>query len=201
MKQQPFAQKTGQDCETNVKNCLGNTPKYLLGGESHLLQRTKKTNASFCTKTFTMPDETLVEPRWNLGGALANLPTLWKPKTDLPQKTRDTTKLDEPWCGTFRGTLWAAQNGSAPENHRESESDSAPKPCLRLKTPKLLLLGNDHDGSTKWPNYYANWYFFPKWCDAPACRTTSQHCLHSVWSISISTYRIIGMYPQMLSIR
>ena len=42
MKQQPFAQKTAGDCETNVKNCLGNTPKNLLGGESHLLQRTQE---------------------------------------------------------------------------------------------------------------------------------------------------------------
>ena len=40
LKQQPFAQKTAGDCETNVKNCLGNTSKKLLGGESHLLQRT-----------------------------------------------------------------------------------------------------------------------------------------------------------------
>ena len=34
MDQQPFAQKSAGDCETNVKSCLGNTPKNLLGGES-----------------------------------------------------------------------------------------------------------------------------------------------------------------------
>ena len=34
--------KNAGDCETNVKNCLGNTPKNLLGGESHLLQRTQE---------------------------------------------------------------------------------------------------------------------------------------------------------------
>ena len=39
LKQQQFAQKTG-DCETNLKKCLGNTSRNLLGGENHLLQRT-----------------------------------------------------------------------------------------------------------------------------------------------------------------
>ena len=34
MNQQPFAQESPGDCETNVKSCLGNTPKNLLGGES-----------------------------------------------------------------------------------------------------------------------------------------------------------------------
>ena len=41
-KQQPFAQETTGDCETNAKNCLGSTLKNLLGGESHLLQRTQE---------------------------------------------------------------------------------------------------------------------------------------------------------------
>ena len=35
LEQQPFAPK-----KTNVANSLGNTPHNLLGGESHLLQRT-----------------------------------------------------------------------------------------------------------------------------------------------------------------
>ena len=44
-----------------------------------------------------------------------------------------------PWCNLPQNLL-AAQYGSAPENHRKSESNSAPKPLLWLKTPKLLLL-------------------------------------------------------------
>ena len=40
-----------------------------------------------------------------------------------------------PW------NLLAAQDGSNPENQRDSESTPAPKPLLWLKTPKLLLLG------------------------------------------------------------
>ena len=40
LKQQPFTTKTAGHSETNVQNSLGNTPKNLLGGESHLLQRT-----------------------------------------------------------------------------------------------------------------------------------------------------------------
>ena len=38
----------------------------------------------------------------------------------------------------------AAQEGSASENHRESESYSTPKPLLWLKTQKLLLLGKKY---------------------------------------------------------
>ena len=50
LKQQPLAQKTAGNCETNGisvhlpcgQNCLGNTPKNLLGGESHVLPRTQQ---------------------------------------------------------------------------------------------------------------------------------------------------------------
>ena len=42
LKQQPFAQKNAGDCETNVKSCLGNTSKNLLGRENYLLQRTPR---------------------------------------------------------------------------------------------------------------------------------------------------------------
>ena len=45
----------------------------------------------------------------------------------------------EPWSNLPRNLL-AAQHGSAPENHGESESKSAPKPLLWLKTQTLLLL-------------------------------------------------------------
>ena len=70
--------------------------------------------------------------------------------TDLPQKTREIPKLAQP--STLVKPLWnlpqkllAAQDGSAPENHRESESNSAQKPLLWLTTPKLLLLGKNLD--------------------------------------------------------
>ena len=48
--------------------------------------------------------------------------------------------LAEPWSNLLRNLL-AVQDGSAPENQRESESNSTPKPLLWPKTPKLLLLG------------------------------------------------------------
>ena len=70
---------------------------------------------------------TLVEPWWILGRTLA------EPST-------------EPWWNLARNLL-AAQDGPAPENHRESESYSAPKPLLWLKTPKLLLLGKKDSGT------------------------------------------------------
>ena len=37
LKQQPSAQKTAGNCETNVKNCLGNTPTNVLGDLKALL--------------------------------------------------------------------------------------------------------------------------------------------------------------------
>ena len=45
--------------------------------------------------------------------------------------------LVEPWWNLPRNLL------AAQENHRESESNSAPKPLLWLKTPKILLLGKN----------------------------------------------------------
>ena len=44
--------------------------------------------------------------------------TFWQPKTDLPQRTGDTTK---PWWNLPRNLL-AAQDGSAPENRRHHET-------------------------------------------------------------------------------
>ena len=78
---------------------------------------------------------TLMKPWGNLGATLRG--TFWQPKTDLPQRTRDTTKLGEPWwnLGESLAEPWW--------NDRESESYSAPKPLLWLKTPNLLLLGKD----------------------------------------------------------
>ena len=62
-----------------------------------------------------------------------------KPKT--PRNLNNlggTTKLEEPWWnldGTFRGTLWQPKT-DLPQRTIESESNSAPKPFLWLKTPK-----------------------------------------------------------------
>ena len=61
--------------------------------------------------------ETSAKPWWNLGETVL-----------------------EPWWNLPRNLL-SAQDGSAPETHRESKSNSALKPLLWLKTPKLLLLG------------------------------------------------------------
>ncbi len=81
------------------------------------------------------------KPWQKLGGTFRE--TFWQPKTDLPQRTRNATKLGEtlaePWWNLPRNFL-AALDGSAPENHNESETYSAPKPLVWLKTPKLLLL-------------------------------------------------------------
>ena len=58
---------------------------------------------------------------------------------------RETTSV-KPWWNLPRN-LVTAQDGSVPENQRESKSNSAPKPLLWLKTPKLLLLGKKHQNS------------------------------------------------------
>ena len=68
----------------------------------------------------------------------------------------------EPWRN-----LLAAQDGFAPENHREPESKSAPKPSLWLKTPKLVLLGQNErpesydvkstDGLIDWDSLDLDW--------------------------------------------
>ena len=157
----PFS--TAGDCEINVKNCLGNTPKNLLGGESHLLQRTQE------DKRVILPQDLYYGWRpqsWRCWGKMQKIveeledklkEVMGEPSTepfgtplDLPQKTREIPKLAQP--STLVKPLWnlpqkllAAQDGSAPENHRESESNSAPKPLLWLTTPKLLLLGKNLD--------------------------------------------------------
>ena len=51
--------------------------------------------------------------------------------------------LNELYGNLLRRNLLAAQDGSAPNNHKESKSNSAPKPLLWLKIPKLLLLGKN----------------------------------------------------------
>ena len=68
----------------------------------------------------------LVEPPWNLGGTLVKLGKTWvEPWWDLPEN------------------LLAAQDRSAPENHRESESNSAPKPLITMppEDTKAIAVG------------------------------------------------------------
>ena len=68
-----------------------------------------------------------MEPCWNLGG------TLVKPWWNLGE---------EPWWN-----LLAAQDGSAPENHRESESYSAPETFTMAEDPKAIAVGEKGHGN------------------------------------------------------
>ena len=145
--------KSAGDSETNVQNSLG-LQRTFWEAKAICCTKTQKTNVSFCPKTFTMaedpkantvwekcekrvegngdkckevmgepcaePFRKLTQPSWNPGGTSA------KPGWNLPRN------------------LLAAQDGSAPENHTESKSNSAPRPLLWLKTPKLLLLGKNY---------------------------------------------------------
>ena len=73
----------------------------------------------------------------NLGGTFRG--TFWQPKTDLPQRTRDTTKLGEPWWNLPRNLL-AAQDGSAPENHRVQKL-FCPETLPMAENPKAIAVG------------------------------------------------------------
>ena len=90
------------------------------------------------------------QPWWNLPQNLLAAQDGSAPEDQRHHETCAT--LAKPWRnlgGTFRGTL-AAQDGYGPENHRESEGNSAPKPLLWLKTPKLLLLGKNQQRAQNW---------------------------------------------------
>ena len=50
LKPQPFTPKTAGDSETNVQNSFGNTPKNLLGGESHLRKKPRTQTCHFAPK-------------------------------------------------------------------------------------------------------------------------------------------------------
>ena len=120
MAEDPKANAVGEKCkkelrnwETSLKKRWGNLPQNLLAPQKRICPRRPERS-----RNLRNLGGTLVHPCWNLGGTSV-----------------------QPWWNLPRN-LWAAQDGSAPENHRESESNSAPKPLLWLKTPKLLLLGN-----------------------------------------------------------
>ncbi len=128
-------------------------PKTIQNGRAPENQRDNETCA------------TLVEPSAEPFGS---------PRRSAPEDQRDNATLVKPWwnlgetlvkaCCNLPQNLLAAQDGfapedqrhhetgaslvehgrPAPENRRESESDSAPKPLLWLKTPKLLLLGKNY---------------------------------------------------------
>ena len=104
---------------------------------------------------------TLVKLWWSLGGTPVE-PCMVEPSAEpfssstriwprKPERVRNVGNLGktlvEPWWNPWWNlpqNLLAAQDGSASENHRESESNSAPKPLLWLKTPKLWLLGKNN---------------------------------------------------------
>ena len=64
LKQQPFAPKTAGDWKTNIENRLGNTPKNLLGSESHLPHRTPENN-----RTILPPRPLVQDPKAKAVGA------------------------------------------------------------------------------------------------------------------------------------
>ena len=77
---------------------------------------------------------------YNLGRTLAepSAPEGQKTPQNLPKL--GASLLAEPWWNLPRNFV-AAQDTSAPENHKESERNSAPTPLLWPKTPKPLPLG------------------------------------------------------------
>ena len=87
-------------------------PKNLLGGESHLPQRTQEDKG--VTK--------LEEPWWNLGAPLLEPSTepFGSPRLAQPLWNLGETSV-QPWWNLPRNLL-AAQDGSAPENQRHHET-------------------------------------------------------------------------------
>ena len=78
----------------------------------------------------------LLEPWWNLGGTLVKpwwnlVLNLLATQNDLPERARDTTKLEEPW------------KTDLPQRTIESPRAILParKPLLWLKTLRVLPLG------------------------------------------------------------
>ena len=99
----PKANTDGEKCKNELKE-LGDKCKEVMGepsaepfrkrkGSAPEDQRDHETGATFVKPWWNLL-ETLVEPPGNLGGTFCG--TFWQPKTDLPQRTRDTTKLGEP---------------------------------------------------------------------------------------------------------
>ena len=89
---------------------------------------------------------TLAEHWWNL---LRNLSAAQDGSS--PEDYRNTTRFGEPWWNlggmlvdpwrNLPRNLLAARDGFAlPENHKESESNSAPKPLLWLR-PQTIAVG------------------------------------------------------------
>ncbi len=101
----------------NVENSCGNPPENLFWSTSHWLQM-------IVLNWETCREEQLSEP--------SNEPSL-KQQPFAPEHRKRLGGWNLP------RKLLAAQDRSAPENHRESESNSALKPWLWLKTPKLLM--------------------------------------------------------------
>ena len=122
--------------ETSVKKWWWNLPRNLLAAQDGSGPWNQRHHKAWRT----LVEPCLLELWRNFGGTLCG--TFWQPKMDLPQGTRDTTKLEEPWwnlaCWNFGGTLvepsaelLAAQDGSAPGNRRHHEAwRTLVEPCL-----------------------------------------------------------------------
>ena len=165
LKQQPLAQKTAGNCETNGisvhlpcgQNCLGNTPKNLLGGESHVLPRTQqdkhvilpqdlyygwrpkrkllrkmqKRVAELGDKFKEVMGEPSTEPfGWTFHRAFRD-GSFWHPKTDLCWRSRDTA--------TILVELW--------QNHQPQKAKKHHKTCPSLVHPCWRNLGGTFHGT------------------------------------------------------
>ena len=86
--------------------------------------------------------ETLVEPWWSLGGALAE-PSAepLEGKTDLGDRSRDTTKLGEPWWSLW-WNLWWNLGGTWWKPWRHLAAGLAPQ--LALLAAKYLNIQRRH---------------------------------------------------------
>ena len=86
----------------------------------------------------------------NLGGTWSFRGTFWRPKTDLPQKTREITKLAQPWWnlgGTFRRTFWR------PKTDLPQRTTESPKAIL----PRNLYYGWRPQSYCCWGKTWSAW--------------------------------------------
>ena len=149
----PKANPVGEKCkkvlrnsETSLKKWWGNLPRNLVAPQNRSApegQRDHETCATLVepsaepfgrTRRSAPEDQrdnetcaTLVKPWWNLGGTLVH--PWWNLGETLVEPSAEPSGGPRRICPR--------------EAERESESNSAPKPLLWLKTPKLLLLGKN----------------------------------------------------------
>lgn len=141
-------------------------------------------------------------PSWRFGGTCNK--TAWQPKMNLvaaQNGSSDTTKLGwnlggivaEPWWNVLRNFL-AAQNSSATENHRKSETHSAPKLWLLLKTSNFLPSGGKHCTILGIQNCVIMFTF--RFCSTVAREKAMENiclpCADSALEAGILKYRIVA---------